>query len=137
MEDKQTREKYRNAIEKRDRFLEAHPELRQFQQEIDRYLEAAGGVQNRMSVLGFMIHDHLLQLERALLDLQSTVVRRCFSWQAYDRRSGHDKRVISDRRHVDDPYWSGPERRGGVDRRSGIDRRRSPKEHPTSCESIV
>ena len=54
MDDKSKLDRIREAIQRRDRFLEGHPELKAFQEEIDRRLNSAGGIENRFAVLGFM-----------------------------------------------------------------------------------
>jgi lipopolysaccharide biosynthesis regulator YciM len=46
-----------------DRFLDEHPELRDFQEEIDRRLRNAGDSVNRLAVLGIMIEGKLRDLQ--------------------------------------------------------------------------
>ena len=70
MSDRSRRAKIRKAIEARDRFLKEHPELRPFQEEIDRRLTHAGSIENRMAVLGFMMHEQSLKFDRTLLHLR-------------------------------------------------------------------
>ena len=71
--DKKSRfERVREAVDRRDRFLDKRPELRCFQEEIDRRLKNAGSLENRMAVLAFMIHEHILEFDRALGKLKET-----------------------------------------------------------------
>ncbi len=44
----------KEAMEERERLLEKSPDLRGFQEEIDRRLRNSGSVENRMAVLGIM-----------------------------------------------------------------------------------
>lgn len=46
-----------------DRFLHAHPELKAFQEEIDRRLRNAGDTANRLAVLSIMIEGKLKDLQ--------------------------------------------------------------------------
>ena len=60
------------AIAARDEFLEKNPQLRAQQEEIDRILDSTPDDQ-RMDVLSIMMSTELLKLQKALLDLVSTV----------------------------------------------------------------
>lgn len=51
------------------RLLEKRPELKEFQEEIDRRLENAGAFENRMAVLGIMIEAKLRELQHQLSNL--------------------------------------------------------------------
>ena len=73
MSDRLRLARIRKAVEARDRFLKLHPELRPFQEEIDRRLTHAGSIENRMAVLGFMIHEQSLKFDRTLLHLRERV----------------------------------------------------------------
>ena len=59
----------KTARKERDALLERRPELREFQKEIDRRLENAGNLENRMAVLGLMIEANLNELQKHLLRL--------------------------------------------------------------------
>jgi hypothetical protein len=61
----------KTAREERDRLLDEHPNLRQFQKHIDRYLDNAGSSENRMVVLGIMIEAKLKELREELAHLSS------------------------------------------------------------------
>ena len=51
------------------RLLEERPQLKEFQEEIDRRLENAGTFENRMAVLGIMIEAKLNELQHQLSNL--------------------------------------------------------------------
>lgn len=53
----------------RDRLLNEHPDLKEFQKEIDRCLENAGSSENRMAVLGMMMEAKLKELRDELSHL--------------------------------------------------------------------
>lgn len=57
------------ARKERDRLLQQHPKLREFQKEIDRCLNHAGSFENRMAVLGIMIEGRLKDLQDQLASL--------------------------------------------------------------------
>jgi hypothetical protein len=57
------------ARQDRDRLLEEHPELKEFQKKIDRCLDNAGSSENRMAVLGIMIEAKLKELRDELSHL--------------------------------------------------------------------
>lgn len=59
----------KTAREERDRLLEQHPDLKEFQKKIDRCLDNAGSAENRMAVLGVMIEARLKDLRDELLHL--------------------------------------------------------------------
>jgi hypothetical protein len=59
----------KTARQERDRLLEEHPELKEFQKKIDRCLDNAGGPENRMAVLGIMIEAKLKELRDELSHL--------------------------------------------------------------------
>ena len=54
------------ALEKRDRFLRVHPELRSFQTKIDRNLAKAHSRHNRMVMIQSLMMDAFLELDRML-----------------------------------------------------------------------
>lgn len=53
----------------RDRMLDEHPDLREFQKEIDRCLDNAGSSENRMAVLGILMEAKLKELRDQLSNL--------------------------------------------------------------------
>jgi hypothetical protein len=59
----------KEALRRRDAYLEAHPHLKNFQEEIDGLLDKAGNKENRMAVLGMLMEGKLLELGRHLSDL--------------------------------------------------------------------
>jgi hypothetical protein len=61
----------KEALSKRDAFLQAHPHLKPYQEEIDAIMDKAGNRANRMAVLGMMLEGKLLELSRHLADLSS------------------------------------------------------------------
>lgn len=62
----------KTARKERDALLERRPKLREFQKEIDRRLENAGNLENRMAVLGLMIEANLNELQKHLSRLSDT-----------------------------------------------------------------
>ena len=50
------------ALTERDRFLESHPHLRSYQEEIDRLLDQSGNTQGRLAVLGMLMQGKLLEM---------------------------------------------------------------------------
>ena len=63
----------KEARKKRDRLLEEYPDLREYQKEIDRCLDNAGGAENRMAVLAVMIEAKLKELQDELLHLSGVL----------------------------------------------------------------
>ena len=59
----------KTARKDRDRLLKDHPDLKEFQQKIDRCLDNAGSSENRMAVLGIMIEAKLKELQDELSHL--------------------------------------------------------------------
>ncbi len=59
----------KKARKERDRLLEEYPDLREYQKEIDRCLDNAGGAENRMAVLAVMIEAKLRELQDELSHL--------------------------------------------------------------------
>ena len=59
----------KTARQERNRLLEEHPELKEFQKKIDRCLDNAGSSENRMAVLGIMIEAKLKELQDELSHL--------------------------------------------------------------------
>ena len=59
----------KTARKERDLLLKDHPDLKEFQQKIDRCLDNAGSSENRMAVLGIMIEAKLKELQDELSHL--------------------------------------------------------------------
>jgi hypothetical protein len=59
----------KTARQERNRLLEEHPELKEFQKKIDRCLDNAGSYENRMAVLAIMIEAKLKELQDELSHL--------------------------------------------------------------------
>ncbi len=59
----------KTARQERDRLLNEHPDLKEFQKKIDRCLDNAGSSENRMAVLGIMIEAKLKDLQDELSHL--------------------------------------------------------------------
>ena len=59
-------EKQAEALMERDRFLREHPELREFQREIDDRLRRAGSAHNRLVVIYEMMMDSFMELNAKL-----------------------------------------------------------------------
>ena len=57
------------ARKERNRLLKEYPDLREYQKEIDRYLDNAGSAENRMAVLAVMIEAKLKELQDELSHL--------------------------------------------------------------------
>ena len=63
-------EKLQKALDARDRFLKRRPELKPFQEELERRLANAGSIESRMAVLGFMLCEQKLEFDRRLLQIR-------------------------------------------------------------------
>jgi len=61
----------KTARKERDRLLKEHPNLREFQNHIDRCLDNAGSSENRMAVLAILIEAKLKELQDELSHLSS------------------------------------------------------------------
>lgn len=66
----------KSARQERNRLLNEHPDLKEFQKKIDRCLDNAGSSENRMAVLGIMIEAKLKDLRDELAHL-SFLMRQC------------------------------------------------------------
>ena len=62
-------ERLREALAKRDRFLDRQPHLRAYQAEIDRILDNSGTLEGRMAVLGMLLQGKLIDLQREFAKL--------------------------------------------------------------------
>lgn len=58
------------ALRAREQYLEKHPELQSFQDEIDRILAKS---ENRMEALVFLIQKKLFELSDSIADMQSSL----------------------------------------------------------------
>ena len=62
-------QRLQEALDERERFLQRHPHLRSYQEEIDRVLDHSGGTQGRMAVLGTLMQGKLLELQNQFFKL--------------------------------------------------------------------
>ena len=67
-------DRLREALAKRDRYLDHHPHLRPFQAEIDRLLDKSGGNDGRMAVLGTLMQGKLLEMQKELNKLSNVLL---------------------------------------------------------------
>lgn len=63
------RQELESALKAREQFLEDHPELQVFQDEIDRILGQAGGPEDQMMALALLIGEKLRDLYDSMVDL--------------------------------------------------------------------
>lgn len=56
-------ERIQEAIRERNRFLDEHPELQPFQEEITRRLKGATSMENRFVILSMMIAEKMNELQ--------------------------------------------------------------------------
>lgn len=61
------------ALKTREVFLEEHPELKSFQDDIDRILDRAVGPENRLKILAFLLEIKLSELNASIATLQSII----------------------------------------------------------------
>ena len=66
LNEQQLRELGETASKERDVLLKERPELRAFQEEIDRRLKCAGSFESRMAVLGIMMEANLKELQKQM-----------------------------------------------------------------------
>jgi hypothetical protein len=68
-----------NALAERALFLDAHPEYKPFQREINMLLDKAGSSENRMTVLAVLMEAKLIELHMQLKRLNAILVqeKRC------------------------------------------------------------
>ena len=59
----------KKARQERDRLLNEHPDLKEYQKQIDRCLDNAESFENRMAVLGIMMEAKLKELRDILSHL--------------------------------------------------------------------
>jgi hypothetical protein len=53
--------------------LESNPQLQEYQEEIENYLEKAGTLENRLAVIEFLMAQKVTELQSFLLDLFQTL----------------------------------------------------------------
>jgi hypothetical protein len=63
------------ALAEKAEFLHQHPEYREYQREIDRLLDKAGTMENRMAVLAMLMEGKLLELHQQLQKLNGILIR--------------------------------------------------------------
>lgn len=68
-----TNHRLQEALAMRERYLERHPHLRAYQEEIDRVLDKSGNSQGRMAVLGTLMQAKLLEMQKELHKLTRIV----------------------------------------------------------------
>jgi hypothetical protein len=68
------KERLRQALANRDRFLEQNPHLHAYQAEIDRVLDASGNHQGRVAVLGTLMQGKLLEMQKELNKLSDVML---------------------------------------------------------------
>ena len=69
LSDNELQELGKMALRERDALLEERPDLKEFQEEIDRILANAGGFENRMVVLAVMMEAKLKELQKQISHL--------------------------------------------------------------------
>ena len=119
-DDKSRRERIREATEMINSLLERRPKLRPYQEEIERRLRNAGTVENRLAVLGFMIHEQVLRFDQDLSHLMKRIEAIGSNLNRFDHIGDRNRRSGSDRRVYSDPSYSDPERRRWKDRRAEL-----------------
>ena len=63
------------ALAEKAKFLNKHPEYLEFQNEIDRLLDKAGGMENRMAVLAMLMEGKLIELHQQLQKLNGILTQ--------------------------------------------------------------
>lgn len=63
------------ALAEKAEFLNQHPEYREYQKEIDRLLEKAGSMENRMAVLAMLMEGKLIELHQQLQKLNGILTK--------------------------------------------------------------
>ena len=61
----------KTTLRERDAFLQQHPHLKAFQNEIDTLLDKSGNSKNRLAVLAMMIQGKLVELNQCSANLKS------------------------------------------------------------------
>ena len=60
----------KTALKERDAFLQQHPHLKAFQNEIDTLLDKSGNRENRLAVLSMMIQGKVVELNQLLANFK-------------------------------------------------------------------
>ncbi len=68
-------ENVQKTIKARNEFLKEHPELEDFQKEIEDALRKADTWKNKAAVLKTMMDERMWELKKALLELQKSVYK--------------------------------------------------------------
>lgn len=63
------------ALAEKAEFLNQHPEYREYQEEIDRLLDKAGTMENRMAVLAMLMEGKLIELHQQLQKLNAILIK--------------------------------------------------------------
>ena len=63
------------ALAEKAEFLNQHPEYQKFQNEIDRLLDKAGSMKNRMAVLAILMEGKLIELHQQLQKLNRILTK--------------------------------------------------------------
>ena len=64
-----------HALAQKAEFLNQHPEYREYQKEIDRLLDKAGNMENRMAVLAMLMEGKLIELHQQLQELNTIIAK--------------------------------------------------------------
>ncbi len=87
---KDLEEMLRATMEERCQLLKKRPSLVEFQKEIDDYLGKAGGADNRMAVLGFMMEARFEKLRQIVSNLDARPVKGTLIKQTAPEPGGAD-----------------------------------------------
>lgn len=66
-------EKIQHLEKMRDEFLKKHPELKKFQDEVERRLSKAGDSTSRMKVLSIMMEENVQKMESYVKQLENII----------------------------------------------------------------
>ncbi len=64
-----------HALAEKAAFLNQHPEYREYQKEIDKLLDKAGSMENRMAVLAMLMEGKLIELHGQLQKLNGILTK--------------------------------------------------------------
>jgi DNA repair exonuclease SbcCD ATPase subunit len=68
------KQQYFKAKQQLQQFLDKHPEMKQLQQKIDKALENAGSIENRLTIISTMMFQSLEQLNQQLNEVKQKLV---------------------------------------------------------------
>jgi uncharacterized coiled-coil DUF342 family protein len=68
------KQQYFKAKQQLQQFLDQHPEMKQLQQKIDKALENAGSIENRLTIISTMMFQSLDQLNQQLNEVKQKLV---------------------------------------------------------------